>query len=279
MKEVGLEDCNCPYCKTSLRKPWALENGFHTVQCTNCGFLYLSPRPSQAERTSATDTGTHASADNMDITERYVPAKVSLYRDILAQTFMDVWSSSTPISWVDIGSGYGEVMDAVKLLAASNSKIMGIEPMATKAKAAIKRGLRVQEGYVGPQSEPAQYASLINVFSHIYDFDSLLKDIHTLLLENGELFLETGDMTKVVSRNDLPFELGSPDHVAFASESHIRGLLERNGFDIISIDKKRVDTVLHFAKSVIKKAIGRAVIIKLPYTSPYRTMFVRARKR
>lgn len=279
MRDVDFEDCNCPYCNSESKKPWAVEKGFHTVKCTDCGFLYLSPRPNQTVRTSATDTGSHDAADGMDISERFVPAKVSIYRNILAAIFADVWSANKPVRWVDIGSGYGEVMDAVKSLAAPESRITGIEPMAVKAQSAIKRGLHVQVGYVGPQSEQAQYASLINVFSHIYDFDALLNDIHALLLDKGELFLETGDMTKVVRREELPFELGSPDHVAFASESHIRGFLERNGFDIVSIDRKRVDGMIHSVKNIVKKIIGRDVLIKIPYTSPYRTMFVRARKR
>ena len=279
MTDTELEDCNCPYCGSSSKKQWGIEKGFHTVRCTGCDFLYLSPRPSQEIRTSATDTGSHGAADGMDISERYIPAKSAIYRNILAETFADVWSNKASVIWVDIGSGYGEVMDAVRSLASSDSKVMGIEPMAVKANSAINRGLQVQIGYVGAQSEKAQYASLINVFSHIYDFDSLLKDIHALLLDKGELFMETGDMTKIERREQLPFELGSPDHVAFASEKHIRGFLDRNGFEIVSISHKRVDGLVSTVKNIVKKAIGRDVVIKVPYTSDYRSMFVRARKR
>jgi hypothetical protein len=66
--------------------------------------------------------------------------------------------------------------------------------------------------------------------------------------------------------------------VTFASETHIRGFLERNGFEIVSIKKKRVDGIVNTLKNILKKAIGRSVIIKFPYSSKYKTMFVRARK-
>jgi hypothetical protein len=248
------------------------------VRCRSCEFLFLSPRPSPSARTAATNTGTHKAAGDMDISERYVSAKVGIYRSIFAEIFADVWGGGKPVSWVDIGSGYGEVMDAVRSLAPPGSSVMGIEPMEVKAQSAIKRGLNVQLGYAGPHSPKAQYASLINVFSHVYEFDALLKDISHVLLDRGELFLETGDMTDIRRRQDLPFELGSPDHVTFASETHIRGFLERNGFEIVSIKKKRVDGIVNTLKNMIKKAIGSSVIIKFPYSSKYKTMFVRARK-
>jgi hypothetical protein len=278
MTEIDLEECRCPYCDAEANDPWAIEKGFSTVRCRSCEFLFLSPRPSPSARTAATNTGTHKAAGDMDISERYVSAKVAIYRSILAEIFADVWGGGEPVSWVDIGSGYGEVMDAVRSLAPAGSTVMGIEPMEVKAQSAIKRGLNVQLGYAGPHSPKAQYASLINVFSHVYEFDALLKDISLVLLDKGELFLETGDMTDIHRRQDLPFELGSPDHVTFASETHIRGFLERNGFEIVSIKKKRVDGIVNTLKNILKKAIGRSVIIKFPYSSKYKTMFVRARK-
>lgn len=275
----ALENCACPFCHADASLPWAVERGFQTVRCQGCGLLYLNPRPSQAARDEATQRGAHAAAGDLDISERHVPAKSGLYRKIIAAVFSDVWEAGKPVSWLDIGAGYGEVMDAVRSIAPAGSRIVGVEPMASKAAAAQRRGLDVLNSYVDGNTPRVGYASLINVFSHVYDFDLLLRDIHGALLPGGELLIETGDMTLVKNRSDVPSELGSPDHVVFAGEAHVRGYLERNGFDVVSVTRARVDDLMFTLKNVAKRLLGRTVVLGLPYQSPYRTMYVRAKKK
>ncbi len=278
MQAQDLIECSCPYCNTGAHTSWASENGFTTVRCDACNFLYLSPRPDLKSRDKATELGVHGAADDMNIAERYVPAKVQIYRKIFAREFADVWFAADPIVWLDIGAGYGEVMDAIKLLAPKGSKVIGLEPMKVKSEAAKKRGLSVLQSFIGPETPRAQYISLINVFSHVYDFDALLRDIHSVLLPNGELFVETGDATDLINRDDFPGELGSPDHVAFASLKHLEGFLQRNGFQIIKARRDRIDGTIFTIKNIAKKLLGRNVRVMWPHTSPYRTLFVRARK-
>lgn len=278
MSKQELVHCNCPYCKSDNTKTWATEKGFVTVRCIVCDFLYLCPRPSVEKRDEATELGVHGSADDMDIAERFVPAKISAYKKILAEEFSDVWSKETPITWLDIGAGYGEFMEAVASLTPQGSKVIGLEPMKLKAEAATQRGLDILQSFIGTDTPKANYISLINVFSHVYDFDSLLRDIHLTLLPAGELFIETGDISDLKSRDDFPGELGSPDHVAFAGREHITGFLERNGFEIVKIRRDQIDGYLFTAKNIVKKILGRNVKMMWPNSSPYRTLFIRARK-
>lgn len=80
-------------------------------------------------------------------------------------------------------------------------------------------------------------------------------------------------MGNVIKRNQFPGDLGLPDHVAFASEKHLKGYLERNGFRIISINHRRVDGVFFTIKSLIKKLIGRNTFLALPiqaFTAKFR---------
>jgi len=279
MTDTDLDHCPCPYCQSSNHAPWAEERGFTTVKCSDCGFLYLNPRPNAASRHKATQLGVHSAAEDMDIKEHHSPKKVAHYRAVLQECFADVWKRETPVSWLDIGAGYGEVVEAVASLAPQGSWVRGLEPMVVKASAAQKRGLDVIPSFIGPDTPCCQFASLINVFSHINDFDAFLRDVAGVLEEGGEFFMETGDVSDLASRDDFPGELGSPDHVAFAGSKHLVGFLNRNGFDIVSIHRAPIDGYLYTVKNMVKKAIGRNVILKLPYSSPYRTMRVRARKR
>lgn len=279
MSSVELEHHLCPYCGGGKHTFWATERGFNTVKCNDCAYLFLNPRPNAALREKATQLGVHGAANDMDIREHYVPSKVTRYRKILKTSFADVWSRAEPVTWLDIGAGYGEVVEAVATLAPKGSRVMGLEPMTEKARAAQQRGINIVASFVGPDTPKSRFVSLIDVFSHINDFDAFLTDVANILEDEGEFFIETGDMGDIGSREEFPGELGLPDHVAFANSEHLCGFLKRNQFDIISIDREQIDDYAFTFKNVIKKAIGRNVILKMPYTSPFRTLRVRARKR
>lgn len=278
MPNNDLETIPCPYCKSSKYAPWAVEKGFSTVRCTECDFLYLNPRPTDDARAKATQLGFHPTADNLDISESYLPKKTERYKRILARLFGSEFSKGIPISWLDIGAGYGETMDAVAAVAPPGSTIFGVEPMRPKSEAAKARGLNIFEQALGPNIPVCDYASLVDVFSHINDFDDFLQKVRNVIRNDGEFFIETGHLDGTVSRDDFPGELGSPDHVAFATDRHIVGFLQRNGFDIIEVQRDAIDGWMFFAKNLVKKLIGRDVRLKMPYSSTYRTLLVRARK-
>lgn len=275
----ALEAIACPYCAERSCTPWAVEDGFRVVRCDACSFHYCNPRPIAAARDAATRLGVHAAAGSLDISERRAAWKITRYRHIFAAMYSDVWARNAPISWLDIGAGYGEVIEALQTLAPAGSSIVGIEPMAAKVQAAQARGLDVIDGYLSADTPVCRFASLINIFSHLYDFDAFLQQVRAVLTADGELFIETGDLGRVSSRAQVPGTLGLPDHVAFSSERHLAGFLERNGFEVIATAQARIDGPVYTVKNIVKKLIGRRGAVRLPWMSPYRSIRIRARKR
>lgn len=75
MSKQELEYCDCPYCGSPNNSPWAVESEFTMVKCTDCDYLFVNPRPNASAREKATQLGVHGSADNMNISERYVPER------------------------------------------------------------------------------------------------------------------------------------------------------------------------------------------------------------
>lgn len=116
----------------------------------------------------------------------------------------------------------------------------------------------------------------MDVFSHIPDFDDFLGSGRGVLKSRGNLFVETGNLADLTHRADFPGELGPPDHLVFAGERHLVGFLERSGFKVLEIRKERIDIALYSTKSLVKKVIGGPGVLRLQYTSPYRTMMIRA---
>ena len=275
-----IETTNCPYCSSVNSTAWAEEAGFTCVRCNDCRILYCNPRPSAAAVDSAVRTGAHgAEAGGLVVVSHHEPRKVRFYRDMLVGMFDDVWRRGQPISWIDVGAGYGEFVEAVSALAPAGSHVSGFEPMLPKARSAMARGLNVTNDYLRTDGPKVDFVSTIDVFSHIPDFSAFLGEIRGALRPGGEVFIETGNLADVEERRDFPGELGLPDHLVFAGESHLRGYLERAGFEIVRIRTRRIDDFVNLAKNAVKLLIGRPGGLGIPYRSKYRQLQIRARLR
>ena len=273
----NLELIACLYCNSKEYRTWAIHNGFNAVQCSNCGFVYVNPRPKLEAIDQAVLTGTHSEdANNLNVITRPIKAKVSIYSKIFKSFYAETFKDQKPIAWLDVGAGFGEILQAVNLVAPKDSIVKGIEPMEPKALHAQKNGLNVQFGYLDAVEGKYDVVSIIDVFSHIPDFRDFLKDIKAKLNPKGEIFIETGNAADI-DRKFIPGDLSLPDHLTFAGEKHVTGFLKEQGFEIIKIERVRTDHLLGFIKDIVKKIIGRPVNIVLPYTSGYRSLLIRAK--
>jgi 2-polyprenyl-3-methyl-5-hydroxy-6-metoxy-1,4-benzoquinol methylase len=273
-----LVEVACPNCGSRSRAPWAEERGFTLTKCADCGLLYVSPRLRDDLIDQAVRSGVHAEeAQNLVVTARRDSNKVERYRKLFTRMFADLWVRPS-VSWLDVGAGYGEVIEAVRSLAPRDSLVRGLEPMHPKAQSARLRGLDIEEAYLSPEHGPFDVVSTVDVFSHIPDFNAFLSVVRQVVRPGGDFFLETGNLADVSNRNEFADELGLPDHLVFAGESQLTQFLSRAGFEIVEIDRQRIDTPLFFAKTVAKKLLGRPAVVRLPYSSGYRSLRIRARR-
>ena len=98
-----------------------------------------------------------------------------------------------------------------------------------------------------------------------------------MLEPGGELFLETGNLADVEHRYQFPGELGLPDHLVFAGETHLVGYLREAGFNVVAMRRERRDGCVNCLKQVAKKTLGRPSQVAIPYSSKYRQLLIRAR--
>jgi len=278
---VPVECVVCPYCSADEPRHWIRENGYDAVQCGRCRLVYVNPRPAPHLIRSGVETGVHAEVDaTRSFVGRRAEWKRRRYHDVLGRLFADVWSAGRPVRWLDVGAGFGEVVEAVRVLAPAGSVVEGIEPMAPKARAAQAAGLAVRQGYLdGSAVEHYGYASLVHVFSHLPDFRPVLSEIRAALEPRGEFYFETGNIADLGGAGEVPTELNLPDHLVFAGESHVRGYLGEAGFEIVAVEYGRDDTWTNLAKAMVKRILGRQVSLVRPGSSRYRAIRVRARRR
>jgi 2-polyprenyl-3-methyl-5-hydroxy-6-metoxy-1,4-benzoquinol methylase len=275
--DIRLETVSCPLCGDSQSDPWGAENGFVCVKCGECGMVYVNPRPSLADISHANEIGEHRTADDvLHVVFKRSRRKANRYAATVRAMFPDLVASTAPVRWLDIGAGFGELVEVLQAILPAGSQVMGIEPMGPKAIDAQKRGLPVYQADLSQIAERFDVISLINVFSHIPDFRDFIARLRPLLREGGELFVETGNGGDLRSMREYPDLLYLPDHLVFAGEAHLREYLEESGFSVRSTTTIRVDTAVRFGKDLIKAALGRRIKLSVPYRSPFRRVLMRA---
>lgn len=274
-----LETIVCPNCGTDDPRFWGAEGGYTAVKCSRCGLVYVNPRPKAEEITEATTLGVHRTDNGaLDVKARRHPGRIKAYRVGLRRMLAPEISAGKPIEWLDVGAGYGEFIEAVQGVLPAGSSVEGIEPMRPKVKAAQLLGINVREGLISEMDRQYDAISLINVFSHIPDFASFGRQLADRLKVGGILFLVSGNGGDLERRSDYPDRLYLPDHLVFAGNRSLRQMIGRLGFEVVGFEEARVDGLVFLAKNAVKGLLAGDLRVRLPYTSPFRSLFLKARK-
>jgi SAM-dependent methyltransferase len=272
-----LEDVACLACGSSDRTPWATEAGFTAWRCSQCRLVYVSPRPVAEARSEASRTGSHEREDGtLEVTGAYSrPREVSLLLR-LARLYGLRSLRSTPRRWLDVGCGHGELLVALGRLLPEGSTIVGVEPNDAKRANAVARGLDVRCSIDDVDGE-FDVLSLMNVYSHLPDPVGALGELASRLGSTGELLLETGNAADLVDRAAYPGSLDLPDHLSFVGESQLTSILGSIGFDVVRLDRVRLDGIVGTAWEIVRGG-GGSSRWRLPFRSSFRDLYVRARR-
>lgn len=257
---AGLAGVACYYCGSSSSQPFATENGFDLVRCSGCGLLYVSPRPHEHDIAEAVRQGLHPG--NLEVTGRFYPPHLWEYRRVLRDLYGYELSENNR-TWLDVGCGHGEFLLTLKQIAGSNVTAVGSEPNEHKQRSARSRGLDVTFIPLDQDDRTYDYISLLNVYSHIPDPGAFLELLRRRLNPGGELVLQTSDNSDLTPDTFFrPMYL--PDHLSFATEQIVTGLLQRKGFRIIQIRKyPAFPPVGTFLRIGMHLAMGRISKVKV----------------
>ena len=271
---------NCYNCGSQKHGFYAEENGFSLVKCVECGLLFVKNRPDDDEISQAHRQGKHRGEKEIDVTGRFEEARIPKYLEILEDLFEgNIGNKKT---WLDVGCGHGEFMVAVQEYSQEGIRIKGTEPNVNKQESARKRGLDVEYFDINSHEQKYDVISMLNVYSHLPAPPMFLESLKKKLNPRGELILETGDTADLSADNHYrPFYL--PDHLSFASERIVVGILEKLGYEILSVQKYpfiRPDlngTIKELAKAILPGYVSQ-IRYYLKWRQYARTdMFIRAR--
>ena len=85
------------------------------------------------------------------------------------------------------------------------------------------------------------------------------------------------NVADVGDRRNFPGSLNLPDHLVFGGVSQLTTLLKNAGFEVVTVRSLPIDGFIYSIKNFVKWLIGKPVYLGLPYCSPTRTLWIRAK--
>jgi 2-polyprenyl-3-methyl-5-hydroxy-6-metoxy-1,4-benzoquinol methylase len=208
---------------------------FRLVHCSNCGLVYLNPRPSieslteiypqQYDQYVGTRRQDHSILARLD-REYGLKKRV---RNILH------YKQSGRL--LDIGCATGDFLDVMQEVPGWD--VYGVEPSAYASEyARAKLGLRVKTGYLEEEDFEKEYFDAVtmwNVLEHLADPLNTLKMVHKLLKPDGMLIFNTPSLDSLDARIYGPYWIGFelPRHFNIFSRQTLNRILQETGFLIV----------------------------------------------
>ncbi|MCX6181314.1 MAG: class I SAM-dependent methyltransferase [Bacteroidetes bacterium] len=244
-----MEKVSCYNCLSESSKFFISENGFTLVKCSQCGLLYVNPRPSEDEISAAAISGMHKGDETINVSDQYRTEKALSYESRIKDLYKDELNNKK-IALFDLGCGYGEFIEAIGKFVAKDSTLVGSEPSEVKKASAIKRGLNVDFYDISNLKPEYDIISVLNVFSHLPNPPKFFETLKKGLKPGGEFLIQTGDSSGLTPHtHHKPFLL--PDHLSFASEEIVCNILKKIGFEIITVQRYEYYPKMHFKYNMV----------------------------
>lgn len=233
MSAVAQRKVVCSLCSSGATLPVAEQNGYSMVQCAECGFIYLSPRPTPESLIALYDSYHERNGKTAESWDVLMERNYLETAELLARLLPEGGSL------LDVGCGYGYF---VRRMQERGWKATGIEPSETASSCAREEGLDVRRSVLEEAELPPASFDAITAFyvlEHLYDPLAALRMMRTLLKPGGLLVLRVPHTTPVVRLLGL-FGIGntlydSPFHLSDFSPQTLRYALKATGFTGISI--------------------------------------------
>lgn len=155
--------------------------------------------------------------------------------------------------WLDVGCGYGYVLDAAR---AAGFAVRGIEPDAKAANAARARIGNVQQGFLDDSTSRADVLSTLDVIEHLHDLDSFAQLVARKtrgwwvikVPSSDGLFFKAAHALRIrgAVQRLWQSEYEHP-HTVYFDEASLTRFLRNNGFDVVAkryLDEVPNDTVV-----------------------------------
>jgi len=242
------------------------------MNCRHCGNKLTIPF---ADLGTAPPSNSYLTVEQLSAPEKWYPLKVMTCSECwLVQTldFVDreecfssdyAYFSSTSTSWVEHARQYVEnVANRFQLgpqslvveIAANDGYLLqhvmakgipcyGVEPTASTAEAARKKGILIEEEFFGRSTAlrlrekhgPASLIAANNVLAHVPDINDFIAGFTALIADDGVITFEYPHVLELI-RNTY-FDTIYHEHFSYLSLGTVKKILEAHGLTVFDVEK------------------------------------------
>jgi 2-polyprenyl-3-methyl-5-hydroxy-6-metoxy-1,4-benzoquinol methylase len=234
----------CPGCGSQTCEPALVKLKFRYMLCSECGSLYLSPRPTADMYTvyyqDAESVKFWSSHFFKETAEARREAIFKPRAQLVAEWLKKVKTASTANRlFVDIGSGYAIFLQEVERLGLF-ADMMGIEPEANLAKVGRDQGFTIVEKNLEAIDDGeilADFGTAFEVLEHVFSPLEFLNAAGRILRPGGILMLTTltvsGFDVQVLWEHSK--SIYPPHHINLLSTRGMRELIARSGLQLVDL--------------------------------------------
>lgn len=213
-------------------------DSFVAKRCSNCGLVFLDPRPAMSELPTIYGAEYHA----YDFTEEKFGLAYRV-RSWLESRRLRKWCGDLPpgARIIDIGAGDGFHLKLLEQLGGGKWSLEGVDPDAHAISAARARGLQMHHGLVQDLDLPQDsydFATLIMTIEHVDSPDRMLEDVASLLKPDGCVGIitdNTGSPDFAIAKRRHWGGYHFPRHWNLFSKASIRKLASNAGLEVVRI--------------------------------------------
>lgn len=234
----------CSICGSSRIRPYAVSfgKGLHNsiACCPDCGIYFANPMRSEEELKSYYSSFYYG--DSQGPTESAFHDRVSSAKKQIAREIVTL--SPPPGNFLEIGSGFGVVLEAAKAMGYSP---IGIEPGDSAREYARERGFTVHaEALEECNFEDSSFDVIYawHVIEHVPDMSRFLNEVHRILKPGGLFFFGTENyrcLYNLYSRSihlvsgSLPTLDTADEHTFLFTPRSVKRIFPRFGFRLSSV--------------------------------------------
>jgi SAM-dependent methyltransferase len=241
---------NCPVCEKQNFKEFLKGKDhfltgeeFSIAECTDCGFRFTNPRPTEIEILRYYDSPEYIAHDAGKRT--FIQAIYTTIRKItLRSKYSIVKKYSNGTALLDIGCGTGEFLNYCRKM---NFATTGIEPNEKARNFAGKEfGLTIFNESGLDTFSPATFdvITMWHVLEHVHKLNERMQRINQLLKPGGTLIIAVPDSDSwdAWKYKDFWAAYDLPRHLYHFNQNSLKILAKKNGFSVDTVIPLKFDS-------------------------------------